>query len=341
MVQNLSPRDFDKETRQPQLTLVASNPAESADASPIDPPFEPGPDSVGGTLRRARIARGGKSLEDIANELRIRPHLLAALENDDFDQLPGLIYASGFLRTYATWLGLDPAPLVERLKGSGSAPVQDMPLVFPEPINDPRIPRRPLVALAVILCLAVYGVWYSFSGSGDRLDKVPAPSRDFTDLSAEAPATPAPPAAVSAEPSAVEAPAAPLPGEPEAATEPAPSPPAATQAAATQAAPVQAAPTPAPAPAVTAAPGQILLRATADSWIRVTDAHSKIISERILRAGDSYAVPADAGYVLLAGNAGGLVIETAGKHYGPLGAAGDVRRNFALSAASVATLPAR
>ncbi|MDA5192348.1 helix-turn-helix domain-containing protein [Govanella unica] len=309
MVQHLSPRDFDKDARQPQLTLVSSNLSGTA--------LEDMPDTIGGVLRRARLARGANSLEEIAEDLRIRPHLLAALEADDFSQLPGIIYAAGFLRTYAQYLGLDAAPLVERLKDQSGVPVKTAPLVFPEPINDPRIPRLSLVALAGILCIAVYGAWYSFSGPSTTRDIVPEPSREMAELAlpetAELEQTPVAPQA----PVAAFAPAA-----PDLATPP-------------------AALTPPPAAPVVAGEGQMLLRASADSWIRITDANRKIIAERTLKAGESFAVAGNAGYLLLAGNAGGLTIVAGGKSYGPLGGNGDVRRNFALDSATVAqSLPA-
>lgn len=93
---------------------------------------------------------------------------------------------------------------------------------------------------------------------------------------------------------------------------------------------------PAPAAAATqqaAAPAsgsRIVLRATLDSWIRVSDAKDQAIFTQVLRAGESYEVPDQAGLVLLTGNAGGLVVEVDGKALPPLGAVGAVRRNIAL-----------
>lgn len=61
---------------------------------------------VGSALRRAREGRG-LSLDEAARDTRIRVDQLDALEGEDFDVLPGEVYARASLRTYASYLGLD------------------------------------------------------------------------------------------------------------------------------------------------------------------------------------------------------------------------------------------
>ncbi len=60
-----------------------------------------------GTLLRTRREAGGLSLETVAERTHIRRSYLQAFENGDYEQLPPLTYAIGFLRQYATLLGLD------------------------------------------------------------------------------------------------------------------------------------------------------------------------------------------------------------------------------------------
>ena len=62
--------------------------------------------SLGATFRREREARG-ISLEEIAEETRIGIRLLRAIENEQFDRLPGGIFDKSFVRQYARYLGLD------------------------------------------------------------------------------------------------------------------------------------------------------------------------------------------------------------------------------------------
>lgn len=61
---------------------------------------------IGSTLRDARV-RKDISLQQAEDETKIRVKYIQAMENEDFDVLPGGTYVKGFLRTYAEYLGLD------------------------------------------------------------------------------------------------------------------------------------------------------------------------------------------------------------------------------------------
>jgi len=67
--------------------------------------------SLGDRLREEREKRG-TSLEEVAQETRIRVEFLAALESGELAELPGGAFNKGFVRSYALNLGLDPDPLV-------------------------------------------------------------------------------------------------------------------------------------------------------------------------------------------------------------------------------------
>lgn len=72
---------------------------------------------IGNSLREARI-RKGLSIKDVEDATKIRSKYLEALEEDDFEVLPGSTYVKAFLRTYATFLKLDADALVEEYRGS-------------------------------------------------------------------------------------------------------------------------------------------------------------------------------------------------------------------------------
>ena len=57
-------------------------------------------------------ARRGFSLDQAVAATRIRGHFLEALEKGELEAIPAEAYLRGYLRTYATYLGLDPAPLL-------------------------------------------------------------------------------------------------------------------------------------------------------------------------------------------------------------------------------------
>jgi cytoskeletal protein RodZ len=78
---------------------------------------------------------------------------------------------------------------------------------------------------------------------------------------------------------------------------------------------------------------RIVLRALQDSWVQIRDRQDALLLTRVLRAGDSYFVPARDGLTLLTGNAGGLEIRVDGVPVPPIGPVGTVRRQIALDPA--------
>lgn len=62
--------------------------------------------SIGQVLSAARQANG-LSMRDVAQQLNLAVATIESLEEDAFDQLPGLTFVKGYLRSYARLLGLD------------------------------------------------------------------------------------------------------------------------------------------------------------------------------------------------------------------------------------------
>ena len=73
------------------------------------------PDSPGQQLRQAREARK-LDTSQVATSLRLAPRAIAAIEQDDYAQLPSPVFIAGYIRSYAKLVGLDPEPLVERFR---------------------------------------------------------------------------------------------------------------------------------------------------------------------------------------------------------------------------------
>lgn len=82
-------------------------------------------ESIGQQLRQARQARS-LTLEQVSRATHMRAHYLQAMESGDFDAIPSLAQARGFLRAYADYLNLDPAPLLRSLDGH-SQPLNPLP----------------------------------------------------------------------------------------------------------------------------------------------------------------------------------------------------------------------
>src|SRR5690349_11761593 len=63
--------------------------------------------NFGASFRQARESKG-ISLDQIATETRISTRFLSAIENEEFQLLPGGIFNRGFVRAFAEKVGLDP-----------------------------------------------------------------------------------------------------------------------------------------------------------------------------------------------------------------------------------------
>lgn len=70
---------------------------------------------IGDKLRSARKAKG-MSIEDVEKITKIQRRYLTAIENDDFDQLPGDFYVRAFIRQFADVVGLNGKELLADYK---------------------------------------------------------------------------------------------------------------------------------------------------------------------------------------------------------------------------------
>ena len=321
-------------------------------------------DGVGALLRASRI-RCGEELPQTARTLCIRLCHLEAIEDGRFADLPGPAYALGFVRTYANHLGLDGEEVIRRLRAETEITETKPELTFPVPLSDSSIPSGAVVMVGLVAVVVAYGAYLMGTSrdSGQIARVSPVPERLARD---SARTESSPPAATAAslptsEPikselafSASSPEAAPAPLTPSVAT--AIVPPSAASFAPAAVPPVGGQSTESPAPVTTAAPApsataaptqvavaappppaapvkssRIEVRAKADSWIQVRDGGAgEFIVTRLLREGETFAVPDRSGLTLLTGNAGALEIRVDGVAMPALGPEGAVRRAIAL-----------
>jgi cytoskeleton protein RodZ len=343
---------------------MTSNPDEpkppEGEAAPPPAPAEEAPrakHTIGALLRETRENYGG-DLERIAAALRIKPAYLTALEEGRYDRLPAPVYALGFVRAYAIHMGLDGEEAVRRFKQEANGLEISRNLVFPIPLADNSIPRKPILIAGLLLLIAAYAVWYYFS-SGDsrrpeRVSEVPAELMANQPGAGAAPSAPAisPPeaSAATASPSKplLQAPQAPPPpaSPPQnvaAAPAPASSPPKTVAAAPQQ----QASASPPSSPPANAAPDasgdanhvfglaglpvRIVIRAKDDSWLQVRDRDQNLLFQRLMKPDDTYRVPDRAGLSFMTGNAAALDITVDGNPAPPL--SGTVKHDVLLDPA--------
>ncbi|MGB0571675.1 MAG: RodZ domain-containing protein [Alphaproteobacteria bacterium] len=157
-----------------------------------------GADHVGAFLREARETTG-RTVADVAQNLRIRRVYLEAIEDGRFDELPGATYAVGFVRSYAAYLRLDAPTLVARFKEEASGIQAPQELEFPMPVPEGRFPGGLLVTICLLVGAAAFGGWYWVqSQNGIEVARVPAPPGDVqespetTASPPDSPASPAP-----------------------------------------------------------------------------------------------------------------------------------------------------
>ena len=129
-------------------------------------------------LREARM-RERIDISEIEAQTKIRAKYLRALENEEWDLLPGSTYVKTFLRTYAEALGLDGRLLVEEYKLNHERPSElELQPIVPSGSRDrdrrrgarPRLPRG-MTAILVVIGLLVVVAILGIIGSGPSSNK--------------------------------------------------------------------------------------------------------------------------------------------------------------------------
>jgi cytoskeleton protein RodZ len=126
---------------------------------------------IGATLREAR-ARRKLDLTEVEAAIKIRVRYLQAIENEEWDALPGGAYTRGFIRTYAVYLGLDGDRLADDYRrstmpaGGERAPRRIEPVPATARGHRPRLSGR-VLAVGVSLVLVALVVGIGLSGGSD------------------------------------------------------------------------------------------------------------------------------------------------------------------------------
>ncbi len=129
---------------------------------------------IGPTLREARM-RARMDISELEAQTKIRAKYLRALENEEWDLLPGPTYVKTFLRTYAEALGLDAKMLVEqyKLRFERLSDLERQPIAPSTARTQPRrrapVPPRGLVIGAVVVAL-IAALWALGQSTGDNAD---------------------------------------------------------------------------------------------------------------------------------------------------------------------------
>jgi cytoskeletal protein RodZ len=278
------------------------------------------------------------SLREVANNTRVREHLLKAIEEDQYHLLPPTTYVKGFLLAYAKYLRLDPNEILLRyervLKGEPDTPPPTeppkpkekippteppkpkkkiLPTEPPKPKQEipPTQPSKPkqkvlwntkqtwVVGGVVVASLIVFYLFFPYPS---KLPIKPIPEKPFPEkpiIEEKLPITPSPPVVATT----------PVPGEKPVVEEKQPLAPSL------------------PVPATTSVPEKktfsLQLKAVEETWVslQVDDQSEK---EMTFKAGEGISVQASNRIRIIIGNAGGLDLILNGKPLDKFGKPGEV-----------------
>lgn len=289
--------------------------------------------AAGDWLRRTREA-AGLSIDTVAQQLKLAPRQVKALEEGAFGELPGRTFVRGFVRNYARLLKLDPEAVVAALPSADAAPALEGPAIGSTSRPMGELPATsasrgaswsrwaiPIALAAAVIVAAVYEVTRPGAGRSEtRPVSKPAPAEPAAPPAAQGIPLPNPVGAPPVDAPRTEPPAAP--------SEPVPAVPAPAPAS-----PVSAAPAPeaaaSPVAAGSAAPSgeaTLVIRYRAAAWTQVRDAAGKVLLVTDGEAGTAQTISGRPPLDVVIGNAGGATITWRGQ---PVDLAAHAKANIA------------
>lgn len=265
---------------------------------------------VGEILRRTR-AHYAQSLAEVEKVLHIRASQLEAIEEGHIEKLPGKVYAIGFVRSYAEYLGLDADQVVRLFKDQAAGRTSDPALNFPTAASETKIAPLWLALGAAAIALFIALAWGFVHSAQEELPSpviqegrklLPEKITDFAPSDSLNPAMPD-------------------------SHDLGPMPPgAALESGESGTAPIPAA----AGNAENSEDEGIVLHIRENSWVEIRGQDGTTLLSRVLKAGDRYFVPNRPDLSMSLGNAGGVDIMIEGEKIPPLGKSGLVQRDIPL-----------
>jgi len=245
---------------------------------------------IGAEIKAARRA-SGKSIDDIAEQICVRPCYLRAIENGEREKLPERAFAVGFVKAYASAVGLDGIEACEAFKLKFAEQSIDMPDFTDVPVR----PRRRFAASWLFTLVAPIGLavsWLVMATPG-HIAPVDLASGLGADLLVQ-----------SVEPAA------------ELVVQP-------VQAAAEAAVDVRT-------PAKSVMTAGLTLSAEEETWLQLKKAEGEMLFNGVLAAGEAFEGSLADGVLLTTSNAGGIRLSFDDNRLPGLGARGEIVENISL-----------
>ena len=278
--------------------------------------------TAGAQLRAAREAAGW-SQEAVAQQLKLAPRQVRAIEEDDYARLPGRTFVRGFVRNYARLVRLDPSAVMAALPRGDSTSPLDRPSLTAVSRPMVELPvasmrrnswTRWLIPFALLAIVAAAGV-YEFMRNPATLRRLPADNGPVTPSPPPAPASPSTTALPNPLANAKTESGAPMEKSENAAA------PANTATATAES--IAATP---PAPNVAAPTATLLLTFKEKSWVEVKDGNGAAIFLQTGAAGTTQTLSGTPPLDVSIGNAAGVTVTYRGQ---PVDIAPFTRANIA------------
>lgn len=332
-------------TKKPEEKIEPAQPGNTGQAVHPNPRAR-----LGERLSQARQTRD-ISITDASERLRIRSNYLEALESGEWEPLPEEVYVMGFLRQYASLLGVDISSEIEALKTG------KYQLTKPFTMPDPPIAMNRSWAIVASACFVLLLILFNVVDEGEE-ERTPPPGTLQLAAPDSVPDSPLPQPGPDATAAPVPAPAVTEPAVTEPDKAPATETPVETPAAPAitqQATPMPAAPVSQTQAAQIPAPAQTSARSASDAgtagshdyqisaadedvWLQVHAPDGSLVKEALLRSGQSMLLSSTDAYLLLtAGNPLALKIsidDVMIAESGTLGEKETVLRDFRLTPAN-------
>ena len=123
--------------------------------------------TVGDTLRNARMGLG-LNITEIAERLHLTTQAIEFIENNEFERLPGVTFARGYVRSYAKLLGLDANHVVKLFDESthnAASAVQSIDRVGEARRGSRGMLQFSLFVVLLIILAAAYYAWQTFNAT--------------------------------------------------------------------------------------------------------------------------------------------------------------------------------
>ena len=98
------------------------------------------------------------SVNQVAREIKISPHVIKMIENNDFESIGAPVFVKGYLRQYSELVGLDPDLIIEKYSAINS--IEDSPPIVNDSVDQisKYVLTPKIILIAIVVILISFGV---------------------------------------------------------------------------------------------------------------------------------------------------------------------------------------